>query len=601
VCWPNAFQDDAGLFRCFPDETDELFPDDVCLAMYAPELHELAMTLGVTQSYGSGGGGSVGVSDTLEVGTAYGRDGCYGCYITNCVGLETNVQVSVFAGIGLYDVDLDGFQGPSISTVESAGIELIAFATSQQFTPNWELIGTADYVSFGLGISPISAGVYECQTVLDKVGCLNNDNDLEVITNNAPVAQCEDFTTCADDVTCTASATVDSDSYDPDGESIIRMQIPPGPFGIGEHLVILTVTDPSDEYASCAATLTVNDCTNPQIVCPAPTTAECQSNAQAVVDPGDATTSDCTNVDVTDPRPSSYPMGTTSVSYQAVDQGDNEAGCQTTVTVVDTTPPQIVCPAPTTAECQSARQSLVDPGDAIVDDCTSFTVTDPGPASYPLGATVVHYEAVDSVDNAAGCNTTVMVQDTTPPDIDCPADQTVECDASTQPSETGTASATDACYETLAMDHADQIAAGGCASESIITRTWTATDDSQHRSQCEQAITVVDTTAAVISCHAPSMMTPSDAPVTWTATAEDNCCDELSVEIIAFDCFTFTNKGKRIDKRNSCQVQLSGDQITILDFGGVDDHITWTIRAVDCCGNVREQTCEVLVVNPGGS
>ncbi len=67
-------------------------------------------------------------------------------------------------------------------------------------------------------------------------------------------------------------------------------------------------------------------------------------------------------------------------------------------------------------------------------------------------------------------------------------------------------------------------------------------------------------------------------------------------EIIDFDCFKFTKKGKQIDKTESCQVQVNGDTITIIDSGGVDDHIEWTVRSIDVNGNVEDITCGVDVV-----
>ncbi|MHC4443704.1 MAG: 6-bladed beta-propeller [Planctomycetota bacterium] len=109
----------------------------------------------------------------------------------------------------------------------------------------------------------------------------------------------------------------------------------------------------------------------------------------------------------------------------------------------------------------------------------------------------------------------------------------------------------------------------------------------------------VDTTPPVIACNAPPTIKPNDVPISFTATATDLCDDDLSVEITEFDCFKFTKKGKRIDKTESCVVDVDGDTITILDSGGVGDFIVWTVRAVDSSGNVTEQECMVEVVNPG--
>jgi hypothetical protein len=71
------------------------------------------------------------------------------------------------------------------------------------------------------------------------------------------------------------------------------------------------------------------------------------------------------------------------------------------------------------------------------------------------------------------------------------------------------------------------------------------------------------------------------------------------VVISAYDCFDFTKKGNRIDKTASCVVSVVGDTVTILDSGGVGDHITWIAVATDDSGNVSSTLCEVVVANPG--
>jgi len=45
-------------------------------------------------------------------------------------------------------------------------------------------------------------------------------------------------------------------------------------------------------------------------------------------------------------------------------------------------------------------------------------------------------------------------------------------------------------------------------------------------------------------------------------------------------------------------VSFSGDTLTILDSGGVGDHITWTIEATDTSGNTTTGSCEVEVLRP---
>jgi hypothetical protein len=61
----------------------------------------------------------------------------------------------------------------------------------------------------------------------------------------------------------------------------------------------------------------------------------------------------------------------------------------------------------------------------------------------------------------------------------------------------------------------------------------------------------------------------------------------------------FTRKGKRVDKTSSCEVAIEGALVTILDSGGVGDHIGWEIHAEDGGGNALTMDCELVVVNPG--
>jgi subtilisin family serine protease len=128
--------------------------------------------------------------------------------------------------------------------------------------------------------------------------------------------------------------------------------------------------------------------------------------------------------------------------------------------------------------------------------------------------------------------------------------------------------------------------------------TLTVTDDAGDTDSCQGTVTVEDTQAPIIDCNAPGTIVPPDTPISFTASASDNC-DSATVSITGFDCFQFTRKEKRVDKTGSCVVSLSGDVITVEDSGGVGDNITWSVEAVDAAGNVATQTCALVVENPG--
>lgn len=233
------------------------------------------------------------------------------------------------------------------------------------------------------------------------------------------------------------------------------------------------------------------------------------------------------------------------------------------------------------------------------DDSTSATPvltvsTSPG-CLVICGVTLTVTDGDGATDDGTA---TVTITDTTPPVLTCPADVTIECDESTDPSNTGSATATDNCDPSPDVTYSDVETPGACAAEKTIARTWDATDECGNTNICVQTITVVDTTPPVIACNAPATITPPDAPISFTATAVDNCDPAPSVSITGYDCRSFTKKGKEIDKKKSCIVNVDGDTITILDSGGVGTQITWTVRAVDECGNVSEVSCMVDIVNP---
>ncbi len=81
--------------------------------------------------------------------------------------------------------------------------------------------------------------------------------------NSPPLAQCQDVTVRIAPEACTADASVDNGSFDPDGDPIILDQSPAGPYGLGDTLVTLTVTDDSSASDACRTTATVVDDTPP--------------------------------------------------------------------------------------------------------------------------------------------------------------------------------------------------------------------------------------------------------------------------------------------------------------------------------------------------
>lgn len=77
--------------------------------------------------------------------------------------------------------------------------------------------------------------------------------------NQPPEAICQDVTVSTESGLCTADASVDDGSFDPDGDEITLEQTPPGPYDLGDTDVTLTVTDDNGATDTCDAIVTVED------------------------------------------------------------------------------------------------------------------------------------------------------------------------------------------------------------------------------------------------------------------------------------------------------------------------------------------------------
>ena len=289
-------------------------------------------------------------------------------------------------------------------------------------------------------------------------------------------------------------------------------------------------TDDCGNANSCVQTITVSDNTAPTLVgCPADASADCGSVPAAAA----VTATDNCDASPTVVLTESTVAGACAGSYTltrkwvATDACGNSDSCMQTITVTDTSAPTLSgCPADISLSCDAAI-----PAPASVtasDDCGSATVTYTQDSTaggcandYTLTRTWV---ATDDCGNANSCVQTITVTDTQGPTIACPADVTIECDASTAPANTGTATATDNCGAAT-ISHSDVVDLSGCGGYTgTITRTWTATDDCGNPSSCDQIITIVDTQApTLVGCPADASADCGSVPAAAAVTATDIC------------------------------------------------------------------------------
>jgi hypothetical protein len=131
------------------------------------------------------------------------------------------------------------------------------------------------------------------------------------------------------------------------------------------------------------------------------------------------------------------------------------------------------------------------------------------------------WTAVDCCTNTATCSQTVTIIDTTAPKIICPKDKTVNCDAVwsfNTPTVTDDCSGTNVVVTVLNTD-----VSTGCPT--IITRIWQAVDACGNARTCTQRVTVVDTTAPVISFpkKIKAVTCETNIQLFYSVTAADTC------------------------------------------------------------------------------
>ena len=69
--------------------------------------------------------------------------------------------------------------------------------------------------------------------------------------------------------------------------------------------------------------------------------------------------------------------------------------------------------------------------------------------------------------------------------------------------------------------------------------------------------------------------------------------------VISTTCHKVNGAGKIVDKSDSCVITIDGNEVTIVESGGVGTVITINVTATDTLGNVSEAAFVVNVLNPG--
>ena len=183
-------------------------------------------------------------------------------------------------------------------------------------------------------------------------------------------------------------------------------------FVLGETTITWTATDTSGNTASATQTITIVDTTSPSITAPGSITMEATSADSNIVTLGNPVSNDLVDIpSISNNAPDLFPLGETIVTWTATDTSGNSASATQTVTIVDTTYPELIMPEDIMIGAYSLEKQ-VEIGDAQANDLAGsvLTITNDAPTTFPLGDTIVTWSVSDEFGNSVSSEQTISVQ-----------------------------------------------------------------------------------------------------------------------------------------------------------------------------------------------
>lgn len=337
----------------------------------------------------------------------------------------------------------------------------------------------------------VSDGVAEPQTCQAQV-TVSDSNSPSIHCPNDLTVECGASTDPSD----TGSATA-SDDCDP-APAVSHVDVEtPGDCPQAKSIArTWTATDRCGNTATCVQTITVVDTTAPTIThCADDITVTCQQGTGPAVTGTPSASDNCDAAPTATFEDSSVPgccptIGIITRTWTVADHCGNSVTCVQTITVRDTSAPSIQCPPDKTIQCNESKNPSNTGCATANDSCDphpTISYCDTSCGSCPKVISR-KWKATDACGRTATCIQTITVVDNTPPVICCPSDKSIPCGDSTDPCQTGRATATDNCDSCVTITYSDNCGGSGCPR--TITRTWKAKDDCGNFSTCTQIITV---------------------------------------------------------------------------------------------------------------
>ncbi len=220
-------------------------------------------------------------------------------------------------------------------------------------------------------------------------------------------------------------------------------------------------------------------------------------------------------------------------TWSVLDTCGNLDTCIQIISIQDTIPPQFICPSDIVVSCDAPTDTSATGVPMVIENCNSYTLdftdsiesNDPCAGNYTIYRT---WSAEDGCMNVLECIQVITVQDTSLPIISCPPDTTIACDATTDTTNLGVATATDNCGPPPFINYQDSLVPGVCGGNSILYRIWQAQDDCGNTTSCIQTITIEDLASPIINNVPGDTIVPCDGvppppAIGIEITVVDNC------------------------------------------------------------------------------
>ncbi|GAA4342912.1 HYR domain-containing protein [Flaviaesturariibacter amylovorans] len=301
-----------------------------------------------------------------------------------------------------------------VDTAEFAGCGRIITWTLPTATDNCSALLSSSHPSgsyFGVGTTNVT------YTAADPTGNSNTETfSITILDTQKPIIlTCAPAVVVAAGPDCRATATLPGPTASDNCPSseLVYSNDAPATFPIGTTTVTWSVRDGAGNTATCTQLVTVTDSSVPvPLVDNLPeVTGECSATVTA------PSAQDCDGViTATTADPTTYTTpGTYTVRWVYTDAAGNSATQQQQVTVYDTVPPSIECPASITVAADQRCGRFVNVGQATGSDNCSVTVTGVRADGksltdcYPVGTTVITWTAVDGAGHRVSCTQQVTV------------------------------------------------------------------------------------------------------------------------------------------------------------------------------------------------